>query len=654
MQRLVSSDHSPIATVLRVAIITVTATVSVASGADFLVTSTADAGPGTLRQAIDNANAAPDADTISFAIPESDCTAAGVCEITVSSDLPEITGGVVLDGTTQPRYGSAPDNVCATASAPLSPRVQITGDVDVLVHITSSERVTVQGLALADAGYPLRVEAGGLATVQCNLFGVSVDGNTRFGFGSAVCVSCFGGAAQPSVIGTDGDGIDDHREGNVFAAGATAININFSSDHVIAGNLFGVRPDGVTRDDVGQGVYMRQSASNNRVGSNLDGISDALERNIFANGGRGVFIASRAGSGDANLVVGNWFGVDAAGEPGALDTGIRIEHEGQNHVVKSNRIEGTAVGVLIDQSATLATNSTDNCVLDNGVGVRHAGDATGLSAALNWWGAATGPSGLGAGLGDAIEIAGNGSVDFEPWLTAPGAGCTTTTGVHRVVIPAAAFAEGAAGSFFVTDLEVHNRGGSPAEFVLKWLPRDSDNTTPQESVPFTVAPGASRRFDNVVVRAFGLDQAAGAILIESASDRLSAMSRTFNRGDDGTFGQSLPGVSQSGSTRSGERVRLLFMTENDDFRSNLGLVNTTGRPITIHFERFDADGNSLGVEARALAAWSNTQVNRVFRADSPISGGYVDVWSDTPDGFFTCYGSVLDNQTSDPTTILAE
>jgi hypothetical protein len=181
-----------------------------------------------------------------------------------------------------------------------------------------------------------------------------------------------------------------------------------------------------------------------------------------------------------------------------------------------------------------------------------------------------------------------------------------------------------------------------------------DDPEAPEAPAGTDAPGASRRFDNVLVRAFGLDQVAGALLIESASDRLSAMSRTFNRGDDGTFGQSLPGAGQSDVTRSGERVRVLFMTENDDFRSNLGLVNATGRPITIHFERFDADGNSLGVEARALAAWSNTQVNRVFRSDSPIEGGYVDVWSDTPDGAFTCYGSVLDDRTGDPTTVLAE
>ena len=625
------------------------------SAAEYAVTTTADTGPGSLRQAIEDANAAPGSDDISFAIPEGECAASGVCEIVTLSDLPAIIDGLVIDGTTQPRYGARPDTVCATASTPLAPRVQITGDVGHLFHVTSAERVTVRGLALADAGYPVRIDAGGLATVQCNLFGVSADGSTRIGFGSGVCISCSGGLAAPSIIGTDGDGSDDVREGNVFAAGATAVNINSGSDHVIAGNWFGLRPDGVTRDDVGTGIFVRQSAGNNRIGSNLDSISDALERNVFGYGSRGVYIASRDGSGDANLVVGNWFGVDTTGEPGDLTTAILFQNEGQNHIVRNNRIEAAGVGILIEEAASLSSDSTDNCILGNDVGFRHAGSATGLSAALNWWGEASGPSGIGAGAGDAIEITGAGSVDFEPWLTAEGAGCTTgTTALNGIVIPAAALAEGAGGSFFVTDLEVHNRGGSPAEVVLKWLPRATDNTNPLESAPVTIAPGATRRFANVLATAFGLGSGVGAILVESSTDRLSAMSRTFNRGDDGTFGQSLPGVPEARTITTGERVRLLFMVEDDDFRSNLGLVNTAGRPITIHFERFGPDGSPLGTDARALAAWSNTQVNRLFQADEPIQGGYVDVWTDTPGGTFTCYGSVLDNMTSDGTTVLPQ
>src|SRR5690242_13711132 len=64
--------------------------------ATFLVVTTADAGPGSLRQAISDANAMAGTDTIAFVIP-----AVGVPRITLASALPTITDPVTIDGTTQ-------------------------------------------------------------------------------------------------------------------------------------------------------------------------------------------------------------------------------------------------------------------------------------------------------------------------------------------------------------------------------------------------------------------------------------------------------------------------------------------------------------------------------------------------------------------------
>ncbi len=54
-----------------------------------------------------------------------------------------------------------------------------------------------------------------------------------------------------------------------------------------------------------------------------------------------------------------------------------------------------------------------------------------------------------------------------------------------------------------------------------------------------------------------------------------------------------------------------------------------------------------------LGPWSNDQINRVFEDCAPVNG-YVEVWGDSDDALFTCYGSMLDNLTSDPTTILPQ
>src|SRR6266436_4312542 len=73
------------------------------SAATFLVTTTADTGLGSLRNAIDIANATPGADMIAFNIP-----GAGAQTITVNSNLPPISDRLTIDGTTQPGYAGKP------------------------------------------------------------------------------------------------------------------------------------------------------------------------------------------------------------------------------------------------------------------------------------------------------------------------------------------------------------------------------------------------------------------------------------------------------------------------------------------------------------------------------------------------------------------
>src|SRR5262252_4163701 len=68
----------------------------------FVVVSTNDSGPGSLRQAILNANGNPGS-TIAFAIP-----GFGAHTIAPISSLPTVTASVVLDATTQPGYFGTP------------------------------------------------------------------------------------------------------------------------------------------------------------------------------------------------------------------------------------------------------------------------------------------------------------------------------------------------------------------------------------------------------------------------------------------------------------------------------------------------------------------------------------------------------------------
>src|SRR5438067_3951403 len=71
----------------------------------FSVTTVADWGPGSLRQAIADANATADADVVVFAITTG---TGGVKTISPTSALPPISAPLTIDGTTQPGYAGTP------------------------------------------------------------------------------------------------------------------------------------------------------------------------------------------------------------------------------------------------------------------------------------------------------------------------------------------------------------------------------------------------------------------------------------------------------------------------------------------------------------------------------------------------------------------
>jgi hypothetical protein len=53
-----------------------------------------------------------------------------------------------------------------------------------------------------------------------------------------------------------------------------------------------------------------------------------------------------------------------------------------------------------------------------------------------------------------------------------------------------------------------------------------------------------------------------------------------------------------------------------------------------------------------LTPWSNNQLNKVFKDYAPTNG-YAVVRATQGGAAFYCYGSVLDNSSSDPTTFVS-
>jgi hypothetical protein len=222
-------------------------------------------------------------------------------------------------------------------------------------------------------------------------------------------------------------------ERNVFANGYRGVNVNAgsaASPNWIAGNFFGTWADGTTPGQLSVGVYVRQSAALTLVGSNQDGVSDVLERNVIASCTYGAFFDQNAGL-QPNRLVGNWIGLDALGNPAGNVTGVRVDgnYGTSSQDIVANLVRANSVGIRVNGDATVTSASTANCISGNTVGVRHTGTAANLFLESAYWGAANGPSGAGPGSGDSIELTGAGTVDFTPWLTAPDGVC----GVSLVV-----------------------------------------------------------------------------------------------------------------------------------------------------------------------------------------------------------------------------
>jgi hypothetical protein len=223
-------------------------------------------------------------------------------------------------------------------------------------------------------------------------------------------------------------------------------------------------------------------------------------------------------------------------------------------------------------------------------------------------------------------------------------------------IPAATLAAGAQGAFFQTDVEISNTGDDDAAVTFAWLPRAQDNPNPLVSADYILAPGESRFFDNALAAIFGLGPGStGALRLTSSSESVVGMSRIHSIpiGEVGTFGAGLPAIPAGEMIGRGERRRITFLCEDAAERANVGCVNGTDRSIKVSIGIHDAAGTELQVRTMSLGPYAYDQINRVLQPWQPTRG-YVDVWSDSEGALFTCYGSVLDNQTSDPTIVLPQ
>ncbi len=335
------------------------------------VTNTADAGAGSLRQAILDANSNPDSNVITFSIPGTVCPQV----IAPVSNLPTITHGVHIDGFTQAgslrNTRSKGDNakrcVLLAGGNARSLGLNFFGN--------SASRFQLQGLnfggfASGSSGVALRIAGGRDNLVRGNQFGGSIPTNS----GSLML------AGNDTNIELTGDststvGGDSPADRNVIAsANANGVLISTliflqqpypSNNNDIIDNLIGSY--GLESVAAGNGTGIKIQTSGNTVRDNtiINSGLDGIWMNVAAASGN-IIQDNRIGVRDTICVGVLCFG----GAAGNGRHGMFIDFGPHDNIVYRNTIRNnTQHGIFIfsDTGATSLRNLLiGNQLYDNG------------------------------------------------------------------------------------------------------------------------------------------------------------------------------------------------------------------------------------------------------------------------------------------------
>ncbi|MBV9496747.1 MAG: hypothetical protein JOZ54_21055 [Acidobacteria bacterium] len=256
-----------------------------------------------------------------------------------------------------------------------------------------------------------------------------------------------------------------------------------------------------------------------------------------------------------------------------------------------------------------------------------------------------------------------------------------------VYLPAVARLQGAGGSFFKTDVTIINTSTSRAVVQVAYLEGSGDNSPALNALITlpTFAPGERRELIDIARSALNRETANGSLIFFACREGgnctscdsnagecldIAVQGRIYNDTPGGTYGQSFPGIpwysyAALTSTNDGtDRLSINGVRNTANYRTNIGLVNASQFSSTVlRLRVFNSIGAQVGEMDQPLGPLGRVQLPVTQIAVGFTGDGYVTVeqvsatptagHTDAVPGFFA-YGSLLDNRTSDPTTLEAQ
>ena len=298
--------------------------IQAAAPATFSVTTTADSGPGSLRQAILDANAnTPANDLINFYL--------GGCatySIVLVSALPILTdnSGVTIDGFSQTCATANTNSVSAGLNTAIKVVVSNGNTIPVGLAINSSNNI-IKGLSIPNFGdgtpsandIGISITSGSNQILGCYI-GVGPDGSTAYnktyygiyinncasntiGNGSLSGRNLISGMYGDAPLPVGSGGAPGVGSSGIFISGAAAVN------NIVKTNIIGLKADGMTAytytTTAYNGILIKNAGSDNVIGGAI-----SIDRNLIS--GNAIYGIVNMSS-VSNIIKGNVVGLAVNG-----------------------------------------------------------------------------------------------------------------------------------------------------------------------------------------------------------------------------------------------------------------------------------------------------------------------------------------------------
>ena len=281
----------------------------ICDAAVFTVVNTLNVGPGSLRQAVLDANDISGPDTIIFNIPGS-----GRHTIAPTNALPQVNEPVVIDATTQPGYVGTPLIELDGSRAGK-------GNGGLLLL---GGGCTIRGLAINRFSRDgIRIEGRGGNTVQRCRIGTDPAGQLALGNGEGgITVFQSPGNRIGGLTAAEGNLISGGNLSGIYLMGSQSVS------NRVEGNLIGTDASGKLKLGNQQNGVVISDAVGNTVGGSAAGAGNVLS----GNGQSGIYLLGAGAR--SNQVQGNWIGTKIGGlaSLGNASDGVTINGAADNRI----------------------------------------------------------------------------------------------------------------------------------------------------------------------------------------------------------------------------------------------------------------------------------------------------------------------------------